>query len=151
MCEPRRLTTLWASAACYRDSFILPSYICLRISQHSDYAKSWRIGFLFPAGARNSLPFLNIHTVSGAHPTSYSSRTGWRLSPDAKRPERDVVHRHLFPMLRLRGAVLPFPHTSSWLGAFSFTYPTMMLSLCSVPAHKSPSLIAVTRNCTAWF
>jgi hypothetical protein len=26
ICEPRRLTTLWASAACYRDSFTPPLF-----------------------------------------------------------------------------------------------------------------------------
>jgi hypothetical protein len=58
----------------------------------------------------------------------------------------------LLPVLRLRGAILlPFPHTSSWLGALSFTYPSVMLSSCAIPAYKSPRLITLTCNCAASF
>jgi len=53
-----------------------------------------------------------IQTGTGAHPTSYPKGNG--DSPGVKRPERD--YSHLVPRLRMRGAVPPLPHTSSWRG-----------------------------------
>jgi hypothetical protein len=44
MWKPRRLTTLWASTACYRDSFTLPFYL----------------------GCDNVLPGQGYHTFQGA-------------------------------------------------------------------------------------
>jgi hypothetical protein len=74
----------------------------------------WQGIFLFPTA---STPILGptqppIQWVSGA------------LAPVVKRPRREADHSppfNVMPRLRMRGAITPLPHTSSWSGAYLST------------------------------
>jgi hypothetical protein len=61
MWEPRHLTTLWASGACYRDSFIFLLYLCVSVEQSARRKNDNRESFpefnmlFFRSGSRNSL------------------------------------------------------------------------------------------------
>jgi hypothetical protein len=45
--EPRRLTTLWASTARYRDTFTLPIIYVYAISTHSTYVQRFLLSCIF--------------------------------------------------------------------------------------------------------
>jgi hypothetical protein len=62
----------------------LTAFLC---SRYSDSLRAGRFGDRIPVKARFSAP---VQTCPGAHPVSYTMRTGF--SPGAKRPGRGVDH-----------------------------------------------------------
>jgi hypothetical protein len=59
----------------------------------------------------------------GAHTTSYPMcARGSFPRKSSGRVVKLTTHLHLMPRLRMRGAVPPLPHTSSWRGALSLPY-----------------------------
>jgi hypothetical protein len=77
MWEPRRLTTLWASTACYRDSFTLKQYqITGDISVDISMGYGMDDQGSIPGKARDFSLLHSVQTDSGAHPASYKIDTG---------------------------------------------------------------------------
>jgi hypothetical protein len=77
-------------------------------------ATGWMAVVRFSAGAINCLH--NVHTGTGAHPTSYPMGTG-ALSPGVKWSWREFDHSSL-PTAEVKngGAITSLPYTSSWHG-----------------------------------
>jgi hypothetical protein len=79
--------------------------------------RPWRQGFDSRQGqCYFSLP--HVKTGSGAHPPSYPTGTGNSFPEVQRSGMKLTTYIHLVPRLRMRGAILPFPHTSSWRGVY---------------------------------
>jgi hypothetical protein len=142
--EPRCLITLWASAACCRDSFTF--FFCIHLfkeAHHTRLCISYAIIFSIYStfnytstcdslvgiatgygldglgSISGRVKFTPLHSVQadyGAHPASYGMCTGY-LSPWVKRPGREADHTPPSSAeVKNGGAVPPLPHLSSWRG-----------------------------------
>jgi hypothetical protein len=69
----------------------------------------WTTGVGFPAGTGTFSLRHWLQIGSGAHRSSYPM--------GVERPECEANHSHLALGLRMRRAIPPFPHSSSWRGA----------------------------------
>jgi hypothetical protein len=87
---------------------------CLNVTRQ----RTGRSGVRVPAGAGNFSLHHRIQTGSGAYPASYPVGTGGSF-PEGKtaRGVELTTHFHLVPRSRMRGAIPPHSHTSSWRGA----------------------------------
>jgi hypothetical protein len=72
--------------------------------------RTW-IGARFPSGARDFSRLHSAHTGYGAHTAVYPGDTGHFL-PESK--TAGATHLHLGTRLKMRGAIPPLAHTSSW-------------------------------------
>jgi hypothetical protein len=65
MWKPRRLITLWASTACYRDSFaIISIYLCIYLATHLSIYVSSIYLCIYDGGDDNSVQFLFIYVLA---------------------------------------------------------------------------------------
>jgi len=75
------------------------------------------VGFDSRQGQKRLFLAISSRPALGPHPLFYSLGI-WGSFPGVKWPAMKLtIHHHVLQRLRMRGAVLSFPHTSSWSGA----------------------------------